>query len=258
MNTMAFWYYRQGRIDECEMLLKEAIDRGRVAMGNDHPDLLVWLFNMGSLLQLRDRPIEAESYIREAMETRRRVLGPAHSETLRVLFDLADHVDGMGRPEEAEQLLLEGLEASRRDNGEADPSTMAARTALAGHYMTHDREDDARAVVTEQLEALRVAAEASEDPGPKNAFAWEALTCEPADLQDPEDALLFALDAVELGDWQDPDVMDTLALAYHRTGDNVRAVEVEEKALELIDEEDASRREPFEEALETYRSALGD
>ncbi len=258
MNTMAFWYYRQGRIDECEVLLKEAIDRGRIAMGNDHPDLLVWLYNMGTLLQLRDRPIEAESYIREAMETRRRVLGPAHSETLRVLFDLADHVDGMGRPGEAEQLLLEGLEASLRDHGDADPLTVAARTALAGHYMTHDREDDARAVVAEQLEALRVVAEASEDPGPKNAFAWEALTCEPADLQDPGAALVFALEAVELGEWQDPDVMDTLALAYHRTGDSARAVEVELRALELIDEADAARRAPFVEALATYRSNLED
>jgi hypothetical protein len=52
--------------------------------------------------------------------------------------------------------------------------------------------------------------------------------------------------------------MDTLALAYHRTGDNVRAVEVEEKALELIDEEDTARRKPFEEALETYRNARED
>ncbi len=63
-------------------------------------------------------------------------------------------------------------------------------------------------------------------PASKNAFAWEALTCEPADLQDPGAALVFALAAVELGEWQDPDVMDTLALAYHRTGDNARAVEV--------------------------------
>ena len=255
MNTMAFWYFRQGRIDECEVLLKEAIDRGRMAMGNDHPDLLVWLYNMGTLLQLRDRPIEAESYIREAMDTRRRVLGPAHSETLRVLWDLAEHIDGMGRPDEAEQLLLEGLASSRRDNGEAHSSTTAARAKLAAHYTRHGRTDEARSVVSEQLAALRTAAEASDQPGPKNAYAWEALTCEPADLQDPEAALIFALAAVELGEWQDPDVMDTLALAHHRTGDNARAVEVEEMALELIDEEDAARRAPFEEALATYRSA---
>jgi hypothetical protein len=77
-------------------------------------------------------------------------------------------------------------------------------------------------------------------------------------MQDPEAALVFALAAVELGEWQDPDVMDTLALAYHRTGDNTRAVEVEERALALIDEEDTARRAPFEEALETYRSAANE
>ena len=111
-------------------------------------------------------------------------------------------------------------------------------------------------VVVDQLSALRAAALASDQPGPKNAYAWEALTCEPADLQDPDAALVFALEAVELGEWGDPDVMDTLALAYHRTGANIKAVEVEERALALIDEGDAARREPFEDALEEYRSAL--
>ena len=258
MNTMAFWYYRQGRIDECEVLLKEAIDRGRRAMGNDHPDLLVWIYNMGTLLQLRDRPIEAELYIRETMDTRRRVLGPAHPETLRVLYDLAEHVDGMGRPGEAEQLLIEAVNAARTNNGEADASTMEMRSRLAGFYLAHDRVDEARPVVVKQLAAMRTAAETSDDPAAKNAFAWEALTCEPADLQNPEAALVLALEAVELGQWQDPDVMDTLALAYHRTGDNANAVEVETKALELIPVEDTARREPFESALAEYRSAIED
>ena len=125
-------------------------------------------------------------------------------------------------------------------------------------YLAHDRLDEARAVVSEQAGCHEIGGRVSDNPAVKNAFAWEALTCEPADLQDPEAALVFALAAVELGEWQDPDVMDTLALAYHRTGDNAKAVEVESKALDLIDEEDTARRAPFEEALATYRSALED
>ncbi|MEX1310781.1 MAG: serine/threonine-protein kinase [Candidatus Sulfomarinibacteraceae bacterium] len=256
MNTVAFWYYRQGRIDECEALLAEAIERGRRVMGNDHPDLLVWIYNMGTLYQIRNRPAEAEPLIREAMDTRRRVLGPAHPETLRVVWDLAEHVDGMGRPEEAEQLLLEGLEDSRRDNGEAHPLTTTTRSNLAAMYSAHGRMDEARLVASEKLAALRGAAEAAGEPGPKNAFAREALTCEPADLQDPEAALAFALEAVELGEWQDPNVIYTLAVAYHRTGDTERAIEVSNRALELIPEEDTGRRQAFEARLAEYRAAL--
>jgi len=256
MNTMGFWYFRQHRYDESEALVREAVERGRRALGSDHPDFLVWVFNLGKLLELRDRPAEAEPYYREVVETRRRVLGPANPETLYATAELAALVDGLGQPQEAEQLLLEGVDAARREHGEADAATLEMGARLAGFYLAHDRVDEARPVVAGRLAAMRSSAETSEDPAVKNAYAWEALSCEPADLQDPEAALVFALAAAELGDWSDPDVMDTLALAYHRTGDNAKAVEVEEKALALIDEEDTARRAPFEEAIETYRSAV--
>ncbi len=256
INSMGFWYYRQGRYDESEAMVREALERGRRVLGSDHPDFLVWVFNMGQLLQMRDRHAEAEPYGREVVDTGRRTLGLGHPQILYALWDLAALVDTLGRPQEAEELLLEGLEAARNKNGEADASTTATRTKLAGLYMAHLRMDEARAVITEQLSAMRNAAESSDDPDVKNAFAWEALTCEPADLQNPESALAYALEAAELGGWQDPGVLDTLALAYHRTGDNARAVEIESQALDLIPVEDAAQREPFETALAEYREAL--
>ena len=256
INSMGFWYYRQGRYDESEAMVREALERGRRVLGSDHPDYLVWVFNMGQLLQLRDRPAEAEAYDREVVETGRRVMGLAHPRTLQALWDLAALVDKLGRSQEAEDLLIEGLEASRRENGESDVSTTTTRSHLARFYIAHDRMDEARSVVTDQLSALRNAAEASDEPGPKNAFAWEALTCEPEDLQDPDAALVFALEAVELGQWKDPDVLDTLALAYHRTGNTARAIEVESRALDLIPEDETARRGPFEATLAKYREAL--
>lgn len=256
INSMGFWYYRQGRYDESEAMVREALDRGRRVLGSDHPDYLVWVFNMGQLLQLRGRPAEAEPYDREVVETGRRVMGLAHPRTLQALWDLAELVDGLGRPKEAEELFLEGLEASRRVNGESDVSTTTTRARLARFYVAHDRMEEARLVVSDQLSALRDAAEASDEPGPKNAYAWEALTCEPADLQDPDGALVFALEAVELGEWHDPDVIDTLALAYHRTGDTERAIEVESRTLDLIPEDDTARREAFEATIAEYRAAL--
>ncbi|HSL16404.1 MAG TPA: serine/threonine-protein kinase [Methylomirabilota bacterium] len=258
MNTMGFWYFRQKRYDESEAMVREAVERGRTALGSDHPELLVWVFNLGKLLELRGRAAEAEPYYREVLETRRRVLDPAHPETLYVLSELAKLVDRLGRPGEAEQLLIEGLRTAAAGHGDAGAATVEARARLARFYTAHGRPDDARSVAVEQLEALRAAAEASDEPGPKNAFAWEALTCEPADLQDPDAALAFAREAAELGNRQDPDVLDTLALAHHRTGDHARAVEVQTQALELVGDDDLTRREACEQALEAYRSALED
>jgi hypothetical protein len=151
--------------------------------------------------------------------------------------------------------FFDGLEAARRENGEADPTTTATRARLARFYLAHDRMDEARAVVKAQMSALRGAAEASDDPEVKMTFAVEALSCEPVDLQDPESALAFALEAAELGAWQNPDVLDTLAAAYHRTGDAARAVEVAGRALDLIPKDDTARREPLEAALTEYREA---
>jgi hypothetical protein len=192
------------------------------------------------------------------LETRRRVLDPAHPETLYVLTELAKLVDGLGRSDEAEELLVEGLRASEIQHGDAGAPTVELRARLARFYAVHDRPDESRSLVVEQLVALRTAAESSDEPGPKNAFAWEALTCEPADLQDPDSALVFALEAAELGGRQDPDVLDTLALAHHRTGDHARAVEVQTEALQLVGDGDTARREAFEQALARYRGALDD
>lgn len=258
INTMGFWYYRQGRYDESEALVREALERGRRVLGADHPDYLVWVFNMGQLLQLRGRLEEAERYSREVVDTGRRVMGPGHPRTLQALRDLAKVVNKLGRPDEAEELLLEGVAAARAEHGEAGRETVTTRAYLAEFYRAHDREADARGVVVEQLEALRAAAEASDEAAPKNAFAWEALTCEPADLRDPAAALELAQEAAELTEWRDPDILDTLALAHHLTGDHARAVEVMNRALDQIPADDAARREPFEQALARYRAALAE
>jgi serine/threonine protein kinase/Tfp pilus assembly protein PilF len=257
LNTMGFWYFRQGRYDESEAMVQEAVERGRGALGSEHPEYLVWVFNLGKLLELRGRAAEAEPYYRKVLDTRRRVLDPAHPETMYVLTELAKLVDGLGRASEAEELLLDGVREAEAEHGAAGAATVDVRARLARFYTAHDRPDDAAAVVVAQLEALRAAAETSDEPGPKNAFAWEALTCEPAELQDPQSALVFALQAAELGNRQDADVLDTLALAHHRTGNHARAVEVQMEALELVGEGDAGRREAFEQALENYRSAAG-
>ena len=256
MNTMGFWYYRQGRIDECEALIREVVERGRRVLGPDHPDYLVWVFNMGQLLQIRGRLQEAEPYDREALEANRRILGPASPKTLMVLWDLAELVSKLNRPLEAEELYLEAVEATRRENGETDSSTTEARTRLAGFYMERGLEDKARPITAAKLAALRSAAKASDTPDAKIAYAREALSCEPFELQDPEGALAFAAEAAELGKWSDPDALATLARAYHRTDDSKQAANVARQALALIPEDHSERRNQLEQAISEYEGAL--
>ena len=50
----------------------------RHVLGDEHPDTLTAIQNMGWLLQEQGNLSEAESYYREALETQRRVLGDEH------------------------------------------------------------------------------------------------------------------------------------------------------------------------------------
>ena len=103
--------------------------------------------------------------------------------------------------------------------------------------------DDARPVFRALLAARKRAAEGPQaDANAKKGYAWELLTCEPADLRDPGSALRFALEASELSNFEDPGILDTLALAYHLTGDTAKAIENQKQAIALLPEGASGRR----------------
>jgi tetratricopeptide (TPR) repeat protein len=53
-------------------------------------------------------------------------------------------------------------------------------------------------------------------------------------LRDPAKALSLAARAAELSHKEDPSILDTLALAYHSTGDLNRAIEVQQRAVDSL------------------------
>ena len=90
------------------------------------------------------------------------------------------------------------------------------------------------------------------------AFERRDLTCEPADLRDPEAALPVAKNAVRLSGGTDPAILDTLALAYFMTGDTAKAIETQEKAVSLLPPEESWFRSVLEASLVKYRAALSE
>ncbi len=68
-------------------------------------------------------------------------------------------------------------------------------------------------------------------------------------------ALAASKKAVELTDWEDPAQMDTLAWCYHLMGERDRAIDVQERALALVPDDDPATREALEASLETFKSA---
>ncbi len=98
----------------------------------------------------------------------------------------------------------------------------------------------------------------SEDSGGLNAVAWILLNgqAEGIGVQDYQTALQAAAMACRLTDWEDWGVIDTYALAMHKTGDATSAIKWQKKAIELakLDEEKGGKEAlpELEERLAMY------
>jgi non-specific serine/threonine protein kinase/serine/threonine-protein kinase len=93
-------------------------------LGEEHPDTLTTIANMGFLLQAQGKLAEAEPYWREALEKSRRVLGEEHPNTLIFMNNMGFLLQAQGKLDQAEPYYREALEKRRRVLGEEHPNTL--------------------------------------------------------------------------------------------------------------------------------------
>jgi thiol-disulfide isomerase/thioredoxin len=96
-----------------------------------------------------------------------------------------------------------------------------------------------------------------DDPEDLNDIAWLNLDEEgeiPEGMRDLKMALKAALRANELSKGEDGEILDTLALAYFKTGDPAKALETQEKALKATPDADADKKA----RLKRYQKAVDD
>jgi len=130
---------------------------------------------------------------------------------------------------------------------------------LANLYAKQGGSDEARRLVRELLDLRRKRAERpGASANEKNSSAWVLLTCDPADLRDPQAALPLAIEANELTDHTNPSFLDTLSLAYHLTGDTTKAIENQKKTIALLPPGESSLRTSLETALANFEAASAD
>lgn len=249
----------------------ELLERGRLEEARRHlvraieiePDFVDAHVNLGAVLRRAGAPEEAIDHLRRGLGLRpgRRVgvhaqLGAAELERGRAEAALTQahaglaidpdsgalHAVGgialvsLGRLRKGEQWLRRALELGVDD--------LALRRSLALSLQGQGR-------VAEAVERYRdILARWPEDVASANNLAWILATSRP-DLRRPEEAVRLAEGAAR-GDPTDPNVLDTLAVAYHAAGRQAEALQASRRAA------DAARARGDEELARAIEERAAD
>jgi len=224
-----------GRFDALEEALRDRLDSCRRTLGEEHPATNLARNDLAYFLLNRRGSDEGEAFLRDGLESSRAMYGDEHLRTLDARRDLAVFLLESGKLEEGAENLGEWVDGHARSSGEDDPSTLDAMT-FAAEALFHAGQCEASRLHLERAIAgwRRRTESLAATPQDLNEYAWLLLTSEPPDLRDPRTALQVAQEAVERSGGEDPAILDTLALAWHRSGDSARAVEIQGRAIAAL------------------------
>jgi serine/threonine protein kinase/Flp pilus assembly protein TadD len=148
-------YRALGLFEPADGLLTEALACRRKVLGENDPETLSSLQELGHLRWRQGRYTESESLYVAALTAERRVLGEDDAQTLRSLGGLARLYADQGRYAEAESLTVALVESRRRVLGEENPETLGAMMNLALLYWDQGRYAEAEPIYLATLETQR-------------------------------------------------------------------------------------------------------
>ena len=154
-QTLAFRYKGLGLYDAALPLQASALATRRRVLGNDHPDTLGSINNMGSLLRRQGKLDEAMLFYREALEGKRRVMGDDHPDTLISINNMGLLLYTMGKHAEAEPYYREALDGNRRVLGDDHPETLNSNNQMGTLHQAQGKPDEAMPYYREALEGNR-------------------------------------------------------------------------------------------------------
>ncbi|RMF74484.1 MAG: serine/threonine protein kinase [Planctomycetota bacterium] len=223
-----------GRLDEAEREHRQTLTLRRRVLGADDVRTIRSLVHLASVQASQGRLAQAEVSLRETLDRAQRVLGPQHPDVMNIMNHLAQVYESLARYADAEALYRQSWELDQRILGAGHPRTQISMNSLLRVLRLQGKTEQTRPLVQARLDQLRrEAARHDAPPLALHAYAWELLTCEPADLRNPAEALRAARTCVERDGGRDANFLETLALAYRQTGDLDRAIETQRRAFDV-------------------------
>jgi len=130
MYVMGDVYNGLGLTPQSKVLVTQALELQRRAVGAESPDALASMSLMSVLLLNEGKLAEAEKLQRETLKARRRVLGPEDPDTARSMSRLALVLSWQGQNREADVVRREALRVERRALGPEHEDTLHATDDL--------------------------------------------------------------------------------------------------------------------------------
>ncbi len=265
-HQQALTHFDQGQYDNAEPLLSTVLETVRRSLGPDSPETVPLIELLANLHNKQGRFDEARPYMAELISIRKRAAqrkdAPADALNNYAWLLLTCEPSDLRDPKAALPIALRANEMTDHEN----PSyldTLSLAYDLTGDTakaienqkkaMSVRRRAKAQSIRNYKRDAERQDASAEA----RNNYAWMLLTVKPVDLDDAKAALAIALRANEMTDHENPMYLDTLAMAYHLTGDHAKAVETQQKAIALLTPYQP-RRDEYEAHLAKFEAALED
>jgi len=123
--------WKQGLIQEAELLLRKALMIWERVLGTGHEKVNQATYDLGTLNALLENCAEAETLLQNAMLARSRALGAAHPDVIFCLLDLANIYSEQGKDDETRACYLEALKIGEPALGQEHPLLVVAAHKLA-------------------------------------------------------------------------------------------------------------------------------
>ncbi|MGE0143781.1 MAG: protein kinase [Planctomycetota bacterium] len=154
-NYLATGWYRLGRLEDAERLLRATMVDQERRLGPDHAQSMMLLSTLGGVLEARGDFAGAEPFYREAMTRFTRVRGAGGNDTLVNAIHLARVVSRQGRHEEIADDYERWMTELAKLRGGAAPN--ADRSDFAHHRLALGRERIAAGRLEPGIASLRLA-----------------------------------------------------------------------------------------------------